>query len=116
MGSLAEQMVKGGFWADDRLQRAGKAESRQCCYCDCDHADLEHLLWERPRWEEARVAAGPEALLAQDARRTDRVGFCPMMWLRGIVPWRDAYGPLTLAEEAEVAVGRLPPPPGRSLD
>ena len=73
-GHLAEKMVKGGFWAEDRLLRAGKAESLQCCYCDCDHADLEHLLWDCPRWEEARKNAGPQALLASDARRARRFG------------------------------------------
>ena len=106
-GHLAEKMVKGGFWAEDRLERAGIGESQQCCYCACHNADLEHLLWDCPRWEEARKGAGDEAQLARVAHALKQFGDCPMYSQRGIIPWHGAYGSLELAEAVEHADGQL---------
>ena len=106
-GHLAEKMVKGGFWAEDRLERAGIGESHQCCYCACHNADLEHLLWDCPRWEEARKGAGDAAQLARVAHAQKQFGDCPMYSQRGIIPWHGAYGPLELAEAVEHADGQL---------
>ena len=36
-----------------------------------------------------------------------RIGECPLLWLRGLVPWRDCYGPLVVADDTERVVGSL---------
>ena len=98
-GHLAETMVKGGYWPEDRFGRAGIGDDHHCAYCGKEHSDLEHFIWDCPHWEVHRQGAGPEAQLARAARvERNRPGCqvpgdCAMYWRRGIVPWSDAYRP-----------------------
>ena len=112
LAELAGMAVKGGLWADDRLNRCRLSDGR-CCFCARVDAGVKHLMYHCPHFAHLREPkkAGaaplddPEADAFQDmghaasAYAEGRYRGVESLWLRGIVPWRAIYGQLPLAGE-----------------
>ena len=49
-----QSIIAGALRAPDRLHEAGILENTNCKFCECQHATLEHVIWECPKWQTDR--------------------------------------------------------------
>ncbi len=50
-----QAVIVGSLRAHDRLHKAGLVKGSACKWCPCAEATLQHLVWDCPRWAEARA-------------------------------------------------------------
>lgn len=78
---VLKTVLGGGGFAKVELHKFGAADDTRCDYCQAEMCDIDHLLWECPRFQQLRSDAAPD--LAQldftMLSRTVRRGVAPAM-------------------------------------
>ena len=82
---MAEAMVRGALWSQDRLHRANKGVEPVCA-CGHPRCTLHHAMFDCPNTDAVRRTAGPLAEQAWAEQQLGRLGHSPALWTRGIVP------------------------------
>ena len=92
LAAFAENLVKGGFWGEARLDRANQDIEPLCPRCGQGPAEAYHCIWQCPataHLRDGRAAGIPQACQAH------RDGLLPAhvaLWTRGLVQAADMIG------------------------